>query len=87
VVPKRDETVIDLVGGKDPDISILQQAWLKDRHAEGRKVGVIIWCKDGGVWLPGLSWNRAYPTSSFRNELSTRQHLAEEIINLTGGPL
>lgn len=41
VLPKRDTTVIDLVGGKEPSISRLQQEWLHSRHCEGRNVGVI----------------------------------------------
>jgi hypothetical protein len=42
VIPKRGDTVIDLVGGKNPSISALQQTWLKDRDVEGRNVGVIV---------------------------------------------
>ena len=41
-LPARDDTVVDLISGKDPAISALQQNWLRSRSAEGRKVGVIV---------------------------------------------
>lgn len=87
VIPKRGETIIDLVGGKDPDISVLQQNWLTNRSDEGRKVGVIVGCKDGGVWFPGCSWDMTYSTTFFCNALMGRQDLAKLINDLTGGPL
>lgn len=76
VVPKRDSTEIDLITGKKPEISTLQQGWLTDRHHEGRKVGVIIGCKEGGVWFPDLSWNATYSALYFRERLSSRNELA-----------
>lgn len=79
VLPKRDSTVIDLIGGKDPSISALQQKWLKDRHAEGRNVGVIVGCKEGGVWFPGLSWDTTYTTGWFRVHALSRKALADLI--------
>lgn len=82
VLPKRDSTVIDLIGGKDPSISALQQKWLRDRHAEGRNVGVIVGCKEGGVWFPGLSWDTTYTTEWFREHTSSRKELASELTKL-----
>ena len=79
VLPKRDTTVIDLVGGKEPSISRLQQEWLKSRHAEGRSVGVIVGCKEGGVWFPGVSWDTTYTTGWFRERILPRKALADLI--------
>lgn len=84
-LPVRDDTVIDLVGGKKPDLSALQQEWLTQRDAEGRDVGVIVGCKEGGVWFPGISWDRPYPAGAFRKALRTRPELAKLICSLTGG--
>lgn len=85
VLPKRESTVIDLIGGSNPAISVLQQQWLKDRHANGRQVGVIVGSKDGGVWFPGVSWDTTYTTGWFRANLLPRKQLAQTIVGLTGG--
>ena len=79
VVPKRPDTVIDLITGKNPAISYLQQEWLRSRHAEGRSVGVIVGSKDGGVWFPGLTWDATYPAKKFLSLLQTRKDLAGTI--------
>lgn len=79
VVPVRDTTVIDLVGGDKPAISHLQQTWLTERAAEGRNVGVIVGCKDGGVWFPGTTWNCTYTAKHFRDVVLTRKVLAQTI--------
>lgn len=84
VVPKRLDTVIDMVGGKKPDISHLQQDWLRARHAEGRNVGVIIGSKLGGVWLPGISWDRTFTTEEFLADSRERKSLANIITDLVG---
>lgn len=79
VVPKRPDTVIDLITGKNPAISYLQQEWLRSRHEEGRSVGVIVGSKDGGVWFPGLAWDTTYPAKKFLSLLQTRKDLAGTI--------
>lgn len=78
-LPKREETLIDLTAGKNPELSCLQQDWLKSRHKEGRNVGVIIGCKEGGVWLPGLAWVNPLKTAAFKGMLQTRAELAAVI--------
>lgn len=83
-VPVRDATVIDLIGGKNPAISHLQQDWLTGRHLEGRSVGVIVGSKNGGVWFPGIGWNATYSAKEFRERLKTRQQLADLIVALAG---
>lgn len=85
VVPKRPDTVIDLITGKNPAISYLQQEWLRSRHGEGRSVGVIVGSKDGGVWFPGLAWDRTYAADEFRKRLQSRKDLAGVIVEKTHG--
>lgn len=85
VVPKRPDTVIDLLTGKNPAISYLQQEWLRSRHGEGRSVGVIVGSKDGGVWFPGLAWDRTYTADEFRKRLQSRKDLADVILKETHG--
>ena len=84
-VPKRPDTTIDLVSGKSPEISALQQEWLRARHEEGRNVGVIVGSKDGGIWLPGLAWDQTFQAKDFLHHLRTRKELAEEIIEEVQG--
>jgi hypothetical protein len=56
-IPKPPVRVdLDLVGGDDPWISKLQQDWLRDRHEEGRNVGVIVGTPKGGLIFPGREW-------------------------------
>lgn len=61
-LPKRASSVVDLTAGKTPLLSSLQQQWLRTRHNEGRAVGVIIGTLQGGLWLPGIAWEK--PLSS-----------------------
>ena len=86
-VPVRDDTVIDLIHGTvktGPDISNLQQEWLKSRHAEGRNVGVIVGSEKGGVWYPGTTWNRTSTSLEFRAAILPRPALAVLILRLLG---
>ena len=85
VVPKRPETRIDLLTGKNPAISYLQQEWLRSRHGEGRSVGVIVGSKDGGIWLPGMAWEQTYTAADFLKHLKSRKELADEILEETHG--
>lgn len=84
-VPVRDTTVIDLINGKNPAISTLQQTWLKDRYANGRQVGVVVGSEKGGVWFPGVSWDRTYTALEFKGLLMPRAKLADIIYSLTRG--
>lgn len=83
-VPQRSTTVVDLVGSKYPAISPLQQEWLRGRHAEGRNVGVIVGCKEGGVWFPGDSWDTTYTAGWFREHTVSRKRLADLICENLG---
>lgn len=86
-IPKRADTVIDLVGGKNPMLSGLQQEWLDSRYEEGRNIGVIAGSKDGGVWFPGTSWHTPITAGQFRERLIDRKGVAGLIVQLTGGPM
>lgn len=81
-LPVRDTTVIDLAGGKNPPITHLQQQWLAARHSNGRSVGVIVGCKEGGVWFPGVSWCEPLTVADFRSKLLSRKELAKVIVDL-----
>jgi hypothetical protein len=83
-VPVRDTTLIDFVGGKSPVISALQQDWLTRRAKEGRSVGVIVGCKDGGVWYPGLSALTIVTSKTFRDNLLSRKELAALLLLQVG---
>lgn len=84
-LPKRDETLIDLVGGKTPTLSPLQQNWLKSRHAEGRNVGVMVGTKEGGVWLPGVTWQGPHTCAGFKANVLDRKMTASLICGLVFG--
>lgn len=81
--PKRPDTVVDLISGKYPKISALQQDWLEGRHAEGRKIGVIVGTQRGGVWYPGMSWQTAVVAKKFSSQVVDRAQLANTITKLT----
>jgi hypothetical protein len=89
-LPARDDTMVGVCRGKTPMLSHLQQHWLRGRHAEGRNVAVIIGLQGaGGVWLPGLDWEREWPTHVFKTMVMSRRDLAEIItaITMKGTPL
>lgn len=82
VLPKRGSTVIDLVGGTNPPLSPLQQAWLREREAEGRNVWVIVGCREGGVILPtAADWATPMRAEFFKHQLDTRKGVAQRIAN------
>lgn len=87
-LPKKSIGVkdIDLIGGKNPIISGLQDTWLGDRFDEGRNVWVIVGHKDGGVIMETPSrWRRQWPVSKLRAESLDRAGLAQEIERFTRG--
>lgn len=87
LLPKGDDTMVDLTEGKDPHISVLQQRWLRQRHEEGRKVWVIVGCKEGGIIFQGTSWNRGpFPARWLRHRMLTRRECAAHILDVVGAP-
>ena len=61
-------------------LSKLQAQWLERRHREGRQVAVIIGCPDGGVVLPGITWQDEISAASFVARIQSRPALAQWII-------
>lgn len=86
VVPVRANTMIDLVGGKKPVISGLQQEWIKQRHAEGRNAWVIVGSPEGGVVLKRPDkWQLAFPAAWFRAHVLPKKDIARAIDEFTRG--
>lgn len=83
VVPKLKGTIMNLVDGKPPVLSYLQQEWLESRHLEGRTVGVIVGCKAGGVWYPQVSWRNSQTVLQYEQNLKSRKDLAALLKGLT----
>lgn len=73
-VPRRDSVVPTEL------LSKLQAQWLERRHKEGRQVAVIIGCPDGGVVLPGITWQDEISAASFVARIQSRPALAQWII-------
>lgn len=84
VIPKRDGTVISLVNGKQPILSTLQQDWLRERVANGRRVAVVVGSKTGGVWFGNTSWGLPFTAGEFRSLIKSRAALADQIVAITG---
>lgn len=85
VVPVRDDTMIDLVSGKKPPLTALQQHWLRERYNEGRNVAVGIGSAGGGVLLWNLKWEMSIPAKEFRNSTVSRAVLAKQITDFVQG--
>ena len=75
VVPKRNDTVIV------PGLSPLQLEWLRGRAKDGRHVGVVIGCKEGGVYLHASQWERL-SVREFRVQIKERRAVATLITSL-----
>lgn len=75
-LPKKPMTIVDLCGGSSPALSALQQEWLRSRHHEGRSVGVIIGTRSGGVWRPGISWDKPLSSAELSAEILDKPNLA-----------
>ena len=73
-VPKRDDTNIII------NLSELQKNWLRSRFSEGRKVAVVVGCKEGGVWFDGVSWDYTYTAKDFRSLMSDRKELGMQVV-------
>lgn len=85
-LPKRDSTVVDFRDtAKGYSLSALQQLWLRGRHEENRNVGVIVGTPAGGIWLPGLSWDRPFDAAQLRAELRSKRDIADTILRHTMG--
>lgn len=73
VAPKRPDTLITI------NLSELQKNWLRSRHDEGRSVGVIVGCREGGAYFKGTSWDSKITADYFRKIILSRPALADAI--------
>lgn len=73
VIPKKPDTLVTI------SLSELQKNWLRRRHAEGRNVGVIVGCREGGVYFRGTSWDSEITADYFRKIVLSRSALADAI--------
>lgn len=80
--PKRGDTIISIVDGKKPSLSVLQQHWIQGRVTEGREVWVIVGCKTGGVvFINGWESGR-WPADVFKERVVTRQEIAKNVLSV-----
>jgi len=61
-----------------------QQDWLRERYAEGRSVGVLVFSKAGHVYFPGLTWEKPISKLDFLERAMPKKDLAEMLINILG---
>jgi len=81
---KKLPPIIDLMNlKKEYCLSALQQAWLRDRHDEGRDVFVILGCREGGVIFVKRNWEMKHSRDKVRVQL--RLDVARWIYELTQG--
>lgn len=85
VLPVRDDTPINLVAGKRPSLSHLQQDWLAERHAEGRNVCVGIGTSKGGFLIWNREWERESTAREYKRLVVPRAELAERIVRFVQG--
>ena len=78
VLPKRDTTAVEIT------LSPLQMKWGRERYDEGRNVIVIVGCKEGGVLLTDLEWEKPMACAIFKQRLRSRKELADVITLYTG---
>lgn len=65
-------------------LSTLQQDWLIKRHAEGRRVGVLIGSAEGHLYFHSLSWQQSITRGAFRMRATKTKEIAEELIEYLG---
>jgi hypothetical protein len=70
---------------KKPELSVLQQNWLRGRYLEGRNVAVIVGVGrlEGGVILRDQEWEWEYTPQMFRDRLVPRKDIAQWITQTT----
>lgn len=82
-VPQRGIIWLCKPNVKKPELSVLQQKWLRGRYEEGRNIGVVVGCSTGGVIMRDLEWERPVDSSEFTTRIMTRGQIAQWIIHKT----
>lgn len=72
-LPKRSSTQIT------PALRPNQQKWLRDRHAEGRNVMVILGSPSGSILLPYPEWETGVTRDAFEARSLSKQEIANWI--------
>ncbi len=80
LLPVRDETMISIIDGKRPALSLLQQEWIRSRVHEGRDVWVGVGSVLGGVLFRGGWGAGRWTASEFRALIVPRADLAAQIL-------
>lgn len=75
--------VVDLVS-TGAIITPHQRQWLLGRHAEGRRVAVLVGTPAGAVALHGDTWMHPIPRDEFKKLLKPIKDLALELLTLVG---
>jgi hypothetical protein len=70
-------------GSVTAELTELQKLWLRKRHAEGRRVYVIVGCPLGGVIMRSLEWEQPIPVDEFNERIATRKELSDWIVRET----
>lgn len=61
-----------------------QQDWLTERHREGRDVGVLVFSKEGFVYMPDLTWQQPISKLDFLSAALPKKEMAEKLIEILG---
>lgn len=85
VIPPRVGVWLTNPNVKKPDLSVLQQRWLRERYQEGRNIAVIVGVGrlEGGVILRNQEWEWEYTPQMFRDRLIPRKAIAQWITQIT----
>ena len=78
--------VINLVSGKKPKLSKLQQDWLLERVQRGRNVAVIVASRWGGVIMRYPTWTLPMPRQTFLEQAASKHELAQRICDMVNRP-
>ncbi len=62
-----------------PMLSKLQQEWLERAHKNKQPNAVIVGSSEGGLILPGLSWQKSISRESFRDLMRNKKDIAHWI--------
>jgi len=65
-------------------LTALQQQWLAERYAEGRRVGALIGSSDGHLFFSGLSWQKPISREKWIQTGMTTKEMADFLVERLG---
>ena len=80
---KEPPAFLDLTD-EDKYLTYHQKTWLRNRHKEGRHVGVVVFSKAGHIYVPGLEWEKPISKLDFLERAMPYKDLATKLINILG---